>query len=84
MPGNARRSWIACAGRPLRPGAPAPGRPFQRGRGFDLFLDAFVFSASLLRDRRDVEEARNLPDLEVPNELDPHHPASKAARAARG
>ena len=26
----------------------------------------------------------NLPDLEVPNELDPHHPASKAARAARG
>jgi len=25
----------------------------------------------------------NLPDLEVPNELDPHHPASKAARAAR-
>lgn len=25
----------------------------------------------------------NLPDLEVPDELDPHHPASKVARAAR-
>lgn len=47
----------ARAGRPLAPRVRRSGAALQRRRGFAAFLDAFVFCASLLRDRRDVEEA---------------------------
>jgi len=47
----------ARAGRPLPRQIGRVRRPLQRGRGFGAFLDAFVFSASLLRSREDVEEA---------------------------
>jgi len=45
------------AGAALPPGIPRPGHGLQRDRGFGRFLDAFVFCASLLRTRDDVEEA---------------------------
>jgi len=47
----------ARAGRRLAAGAPRPGLGLQRRRGFAPFLDSFIFCASLLRTRDDVEEA---------------------------
>jgi aminodeoxyfutalosine deaminase len=36
---------------------PARGAPLQRGRGFDRFLEAFLWSSTLLRTREDVFES---------------------------
>ncbi len=55
-----RRVMARLARRAGRPLADRPGgriRPLQEGRGFNAFLEAFVFCASLLRDRRAVSEA---------------------------
>ncbi|MBI3449404.1 MAG: adenosine deaminase [Acidobacteria bacterium] len=45
------------SGRRLAGGAPRPGLGLQRRRGFVPFLDSFVFCASLLKSREDIERA---------------------------
>jgi len=57
IPGRVLARLAGRAGRRLPSQLPGPGRPFQRGRGFGPFLDAFVACATLLRDEADVEAA---------------------------
>lgn len=44
-------------GKPLPARAGGPGRPLQRRRGFGPFLEAYLLSAALVRDREDLLRA---------------------------
>jgi len=57
IPRRVLASLASRAGLRLPDRVPGPGRGLQRRRGFGPFLDAFVFSASLLRDARDFDAA---------------------------
>ena len=57
IPSRVLRALSRERGRPLPLGAGGPGRPLQRGRGFGPFLEAYLLSASLLREEADLLRA---------------------------
>jgi len=57
IPARVLARLAARAGRRPPDPLPGPGRPLQRGLGFDAFLDAFVSCAALLRDASDLASA---------------------------